>query len=105
MERKRVDPSSNEATAVAQRPHLERRLEGPIVGETILLWGCLDELASMAELSIAIQDLEEVAPRLVDILEDGRDHFVGLNTPRPLAVELVLTKLARHRAGLDPDRD
>lgn len=76
---------------------------GPINNADILLWTSLDELASTTELFIPIEDLEEVAPKTVQVLEGGREYFTGLSTPRPHALELVLLKLERHKAGLDPE--
>jgi hypothetical protein len=77
--------------------------EGPITGLNIILWAALDELAATTELFIAIEDLEEAAPRTVQVLEGGREHFAALATPRPYPLELLLLKLERHKAGLDPE--
>jgi hypothetical protein len=73
-----------------------------ISGTNVLTWHALEELGSMLELSIPVEQLEDVAPKALQVLEDGRAYFQGLGVPRPHAVELIWLKLERLKAGLDP---
>jgi hypothetical protein len=77
--------------------------QGPVSEVNVLFWHALDELASTTEMFLAIDELEDVAPKTVQALEGGRGYFDALRTPRPHAVEIVLLKLARLKAGVDPD--
>jgi hypothetical protein len=73
-----------------------------ISSENILLWHALEELASMIELFLPLEDAAEIAPKAIDVLTGGREYFQALQVPRPYAVEVVLLQLERLQAGLDP---
>jgi hypothetical protein len=74
-----------------------------ITGPNVLLWHTLEELSSMLELYIPLDALEEIAAKAVEMLEGGQEYFRDLRVPRPHATELVLLRLERFKAGLDPD--
>ena len=74
-----------------------------ITGGNILLWHALEELGSMVELFLPLADAVEIAPKAIDVLTGGQEHFQALHVPRPYSVEVVLLRLSRLQAGLDPD--
>jgi hypothetical protein len=74
-----------------------------ISNANVLLWHAIEELASMVELFLPLDGAAEIAPKAIDVLTGGREHFEALHVPRPYAVEVVLLRLERLHAGLDPD--
>ncbi len=78
-------------------------ISNEITGANVLLWHAASELASFIELYLPVEQASEVAPEAIQVLEGAADHFADLDVPRPLTVEALLLRLARHKTGVDPD--